>query len=244
MELSEGATCSWADIMKDGKFVLPTTNPLPVEDMEEDNAPPDQESEAPQPTPAEGEEAAGETKVAELQDTTPAVATTQSAGTSSCAAQKARRGGKTGVVRRTNRRRGATDKDRPKKKTDKSKHRGRTVPTSTKPKGRVAQGTTPQKGGYGSLRSEAARGTNIDREAADADDRNLRLFKQWAELSFHDKRRLTAALRAPPALRDGGAGGRGRRGARWTRGSSATPGATSGNSRPGQHHPGKLQEAR
>ena len=39
---------------------------------------------------------------------------------------------------------------------------------------------------------------NIDREAADANDRNLRLFKQWGKLSFHDKQRLTAALRAAP----------------------------------------------
>ena len=39
---------------------------------------------------------------------------------------------------------------------------------------------------------------NINREAADVDDRNLRLFKQWGELLFHDKQRLTAALRAVP----------------------------------------------
>ena len=39
---------------------------------------------------------------------------------------------------------------------------------------------------------------NIDRDAADANDRNLRLFKQWGKLSFHDKQRLTAALRAAP----------------------------------------------
>ena len=39
---------------------------------------------------------------------------------------------------------------------------------------------------------------NIDRDAADADDRNLRLFKQWGELSFHNKQRLTAALRDAP----------------------------------------------
>ena len=25
LELSKGATCNWADIMKDGKFVLPTS---------------------------------------------------------------------------------------------------------------------------------------------------------------------------------------------------------------------------
>ena len=197
-EPSGGKTCSWADIMKDGKFVLPTTKPLPVEKMEGDTAPHDQASEPPQPTPAGGQEAAGGTEVAEPQDAVPAPATTQSAGTSSCAAQKARRGGKAGAARRTSRKRGATDMDRSKKTTDRPTHRERVVPTSAKPKGPGARRTIPQKGGYGSLRSEAARGTNIDREAADADDRNLRLFKQWAELSFHDKRRLTAALRAPP----------------------------------------------
>ena len=39
---------------------------------------------------------------------------------------------------------------------------------------------------------------NIDRETADADNHNLRLFKQWGELSFHDRQRLTAAFRAAP----------------------------------------------
>merc|ERR1712115_564624 len=43
LELSGGKTCSWADIMKDGKFALPTTNPLPAEEKEEDTAPPVQE---------------------------------------------------------------------------------------------------------------------------------------------------------------------------------------------------------
>ena len=41
LELSKGVTCNWADIMKDGKFVLPTANLNPVEEMEEDSAPPD-----------------------------------------------------------------------------------------------------------------------------------------------------------------------------------------------------------
>ena len=68
LELSGGKTCSWADIMKDGKFVLPTTNPLPVEEMEEDTAPPDQVSEPPWPTPAEGEEEAGIANVATPQE--------------------------------------------------------------------------------------------------------------------------------------------------------------------------------
>ena len=39
---------------------------------------------------------------------------------------------------------------------------------------------------------------NIGRESANADNRNLRLFKQWGELSVHDKQRLTAALHAAP----------------------------------------------
>ena len=39
---------------------------------------------------------------------------------------------------------------------------------------------------------------HISRDAAGADDRNLRLFKQWAELSVQDKRRLTGALQAAP----------------------------------------------
>ena len=39
---------------------------------------------------------------------------------------------------------------------------------------------------------------SISREAADTDNQNLCLFKQWAELSGQDKLRLTAALRATP----------------------------------------------
>lgn len=39
---------------------------------------------------------------------------------------------------------------------------------------------------------------NISRGAADTDDRNLCLFKQWAKLSGQDKLRLTAALCAAP----------------------------------------------
>ena len=37
---------------------------------------------------------------------------------------------------------------------------------------------------------------NIDKEAADANDHNLRLLKQWSKLSFHHKQSLTVALRA------------------------------------------------
>ena len=144
LELSKGTTCNWVDIMKDGKFVLQTTNPLPVEEMEEDTAPPDQESESPQPAPAQGEEMAEATEEAEPQDAVPSLATMQSAGASSYAAQTARRGGKPGSARRTCRRRGVTDKDRPKKnKTDKSKHRGRAVPTPANPRGRISQGPVP-----------------------------------------------------------------------------------------------------
>ena len=59
-------------------------------------------------------------------------------------------------------------------------------------------GQEKQVRGYGSLRNDLARAMNISRGAADADDQNLRLFKQWAELSGQDKLRLTAALRATP----------------------------------------------
>ena len=82
------------------------------------------------------------------------------------------------MARRTSQRKGATGKDRLKKKADKSKHNGRTVPTPANPRGQITQRPVTQKGGYGSLRSKAARTMNIASDAIDADDRNLRLFKQ------------------------------------------------------------------
>ena len=39
LELSEGATNKWSDIMNDGKFNLPMTTPVPTEEMEEEVAP-------------------------------------------------------------------------------------------------------------------------------------------------------------------------------------------------------------
>ena len=121
--------------MEDRKFVLPTTNPLTAEEMEEDTDPPDQVSEPPQPARAEGEEEAETTEVTESQEACPSPATTQSTGASSCAAQTAWQEGKSETVQRPNRRRGATDKDRPRKKGDKSKHRGKMVPTPVNPRG-------------------------------------------------------------------------------------------------------------
>ena len=54
-------------------------NLLLVEEMEENNAPPDWESESQQPAPAQGEEMAEATEVEEPQDTAPSPAITQSA---------------------------------------------------------------------------------------------------------------------------------------------------------------------
>ena len=81
-----------------------------------------------------------------------------------------------------------------KKKTNATKHSGRDLRSSAM-EGRERRRT---KEARESLRHGVARTLHISRDAAEADDRNLRLFKQWGELSMQDKRRLTGALQAAP----------------------------------------------
>ena len=88
--------------MKDGRFDLPTMNPAPVEEMEEDKPPPTQEGEPPLPALVEEEEDAEITKTAGSQEVLgPTSAKMQGAGAHSGVLQTVRSGDNLGATQRT-----------------------------------------------------------------------------------------------------------------------------------------------
>ena len=97
LELSEGATNKWSDIMKDGRFCLPTTTLVPMEKVAEED---EKKAE---------EENGEEMELEEKEDAAPAQAETQSAGTSSRAAQNTTRSCPAGADQGRRRRRRTTN---------------------------------------------------------------------------------------------------------------------------------------
>ena len=97
LELSEGATNKWSDIMKDGRFCLPTTTLVPMEKVAEED---EKKAE---------EENGEEMELEEKEDAAPAQAETQSAGISSRAAQNTTRSCPAGADQGRRRRRRTTN---------------------------------------------------------------------------------------------------------------------------------------